>query len=105
MRNVLILGASGTVGKAVYQLLSRDPGLHPVGTYFSADPGDDPSLVRFSLAAPEKIGSILAQSQPDVVVSALRGDFDRQLIAHENAAGYLAAHGGRSDLSLLGECL
>lgn len=95
MQNVLILGASGTVGRAVFQVLSRDPDLHIVGTYCSADLGGDPSYVRFSLADPEEINAILDAVRPDMVVSALRGDFERQLVAHAWAAEYLAAHGGR----------
>lgn len=95
VKSILVLGASGTVGTAVFKLLSRDKNLKTIGTYFSANQEDTPSLIRFSVAFPNDINSILKQVHPDVVISSLRGDFDKQLITHENRAKYLMTNNGR----------
>ena len=101
-QNILILGASGTVGRAVFQVLSREPELHPIGTYCSADLGEDPSYVRFSLAAPTEINAILAAVQPAVVVSSgVQPPADCTRICGELSCGPRR----QDDLPLLGECL
>lgn len=93
VKNILILGASGTVGTAVFQMLSRRKELHVVGTFFSAGRQESPSMRRFALGM--DLLPLLRQVRPDVIVSALRGDFGEQLSAHETAADYLKEHGGK----------
>ena len=95
IKNILILGASGTVGSVVFKQLSRDENLKIFGTYFSAMQENTSSLTRFSVEFPNDICSILKQVRPDIVISSLRGDFDKQLITHENVAKYLMANSGR----------
>lgn len=95
IKNILILGASGTVGTAVFKQLSRDENLKITGTYFSAMQENTSSMMRFSVEFPGDIRSILKQVQPDIVISSLRGDYEKQLMTHENAAKYLMANGGR----------
>lgn len=95
VKNILILGASGTVGAAVFKRFSRDKNFNTVGTYFSAVQGKTSSFIHFSVEFPNDICSILKQVRPDIVISALRGNYDKQLAAHENAAKYLMANGGR----------
>ena len=95
IKNILILGASGTVGTMVFEQLSRDENLKIAGTYFSAARENTSSLIRFSVEFPNDICSILKQIRPDIVISSLRGDYNKQLIVHENAARYLMANGGR----------
>lgn len=94
-KQILILGASGTVGTSVFRHLSCNKNFKVTGTYFSAALQNSPSMIRFSVESPDDIRSILKQVQPDIVISALRGDFDRQLITHENTAKYLAANNGK----------
>lgn len=94
-KSILVLGASGTVGAAVFKLLSCDKNLKTVGTYFSANQEDTPSLIRFSVEFPNDINSILKQVHPDIVISSLRGDFNKQLITHENIAKYLITNNGK----------
>lgn len=95
IKNILILGASGTVGSVVFKQLSCDENLKTFGTYFSAMQENTSSLMRFSVEFPNDICSILKQVRPDIVISSLRGDFDKQLITHENVAKYLMANNGR----------
>lgn len=95
IKNILILGASGTVGSVVLKQLSCDENLKTFGTYFSAMQENTSSLTRFSVEFPNDICSILKQVRPDIVISSLRGDFDKQLITHENVAKYLMANNGR----------
>lgn len=95
VKNIFVLGASGTVGTAIFKLLSCEKDLKTIGTYFSSDQERSPHLIRFSVEFPNDINSILKQAHPDIVISSLRGDFDKQLITHENAANYLMANNGR----------
>lgn len=95
IQNVLILGASGAVGSLLFARLSRCADLRVFGTYHSRPPGHSASFLPFSVKCPEDILPILEQIRPQVVISALRGDFEGQLAAHAFLARYLAQHGGR----------
>lgn len=94
-KRILILGATGTVGSAVFGQLSCEKEQKIFGTYFSAAPKNPESMIRFSVEASEDIFFVLKQSCPDIVISSLRGDFDKQLITHENIARYLNANNGK----------
>lgn len=95
VKNILVLGASGTVGAAVFKLFSRDKNFNTVGTYFSSAQGEASPFIQFSVEFPNDIFSILKQVRPDVVISSLRGDFDKQLTTHANIANYLMSNSGR----------
>lgn len=93
--NVLILGASGLAGSAVMRALQTE-GHSVSGTYCtSSDHNGAPNMLRFDLSEPQSILPLLEQTRPDVVISCLRGDFDRQLEAHGLAADFLRQHGGK----------
>lgn len=94
MEKLLVLGASGTVGAAVYRQLDQCPEFEAYGTYFQQK-SDDPQMRYFSLETPERIKDLLEEIAPDTVISALRGDFQKQLDAHLLAAEYLREHQGR----------
>ena len=89
----MILGASGTIGSAIFRRLSQEKTLRVVGTCFSARQKESPDMIRFSLET--DILPLLRQVRPDVIVSAMRGDFGEQLSAHETAADCLREHGGK----------
>lgn len=91
---VLILGAGGTVGAAIYQRLSQSDDFDVYGTYFSSKP-DKPHMRYFSLDNPEEINDILEDIAPKYCISALRGDFHKQIDFHVLAAEYLKSHQGR----------
>lgn len=95
MKRILIVGASGTVGASIFKQLSFNKDLKMIGTYCSAMQENTSSMVHFSVEAPNDICSVLKQVRPDIVISSLRGDFDKQLITHENIANYLMANNGK----------
>lgn len=96
MKRILILGASGTVGSTVFRQLSRNMDFKVFGTYFASVQEDTSSMIRFSVEFPETVFSVLEQVRPDIVISSLRGDFDKQQTVHQNIAEYLAAAGGKA---------
>ncbi len=91
---VLILGASGTVGAAVYQRLNQCKTFDVYGPYYSAKPQDG-HMYYFSLEHAEQIRNLLEELSPSIVISALRGDFGKQAEAHMAAAEYVRDHQGR----------
>ena len=94
MEKIMVLGASGTVGAAVFRQLSQNSMLDVYGTYFRKE-SDNPRMRFFSLDNHEQMKDLLEEIAPDVVISALRGDFRRQIEAHVLAAEYLRNHQGR----------
>ena len=94
-KNILILGARGTIGAMVFRQLSGDGNLITSGTCFSSAQKNTSPLIRFSVEFPNDICPILEQVRPDIVISSLRGDFDKQLMTHEYAAKYLMANNGK----------
>ena len=95
MKNILILGASGTIGSALFRQLSLCKDFNVVGTYFSSLQESSSSMVRFCLENPDDIYSVLKRIQPDIVISSIRGNFEKQLIVHEITAKYLTKNNGK----------
>lgn len=94
MEKIMVLGASGTVGAAVFRRLRQNSMLDVYGTYFRKE-SDNPRMRFFSLDNHGQMKELLEEIAPDVVISALRGDFQRQIEAHVLAAEYLRNHQGR----------
>lgn len=92
---ILLLGASGLIGRPLYHCLAA---AHTVyGSYCSNIPSDIPSEKVFRLEVGQP-ALLLAQLQalcPDVVISALRGDFPQQITLHQTLADHLQGSGGR----------
>lgn len=97
VKKILILGASGTVGGTLAEYLSQYVDLAITGTYFSQASKKNTSvpMIQFGVEHPEGIESILECVHPDIVVSALRGDFKNQLTTHKYIANYLLKHQGK----------
>lgn len=97
VKKILILGASGTAGGTLAEYLSQYVDLAITGTYFSQASKKNTSvpMVQFGINHPENIESILECVHPDIVVSALRGDFENQLKTHKYIANYLLKHQGK----------
>lgn len=90
-KRILILGASGTVGKKLVKYFSGDDAFTVTGTFCSNKTvGTRNQMIQFSVEQPQDICAILENVRPDVVVSALRGDFEKQLVAHKLTAKHLA---------------
>jgi dTDP-4-dehydrorhamnose reductase len=84
---ILILGASGFIGNALYkELLSY---FDVYGTYASQEGlyGDNQVFYKYRVED-DALDMILAKVQPDVIISCLRGDFEAQYKAHELLVEY-----------------
>lgn len=94
MKKVLILGASGLVGRALVKELSHDYDVY--GTYYSKII-DMPTqkVIKLDVNDIENIKQVLKDIEPEIIISCLRGDFDRQLEVHREAAKFLSNMGGR----------
>ncbi len=90
----MVLGASGTVGAVVFRRLSQHNMFDVYGTYFRKE-SDNPRMRFFSLENHEQLNDLLEEISPNVIISALRGDFERQIEVHELAAKYLRNNQGR----------
>ena len=94
---ILILGASGLAGSAIRREL-KGKYETVLGTWRTKAhaPDGDPGMIRWSLEEPGRLAELLRATEPDVVVSCLRGDFGMQEEAHRIAADFLAGKpGGR----------
>jgi len=86
---ILILGASGFIGNALYrELLSY---FSTFGTYYTQEGlyGNNQVFFKFS-AEEDRIAEILAEVQPTVIISALRGQFEALLKTHQAIVKYIA---------------
>jgi len=85
MEKVLILGASGLVGRAILDELKD--GFDLYGTY-STSVTSLPEEKQFQLEVHQidKLREIIQSIKPDIVISCLRGDFDQQLKFHKELA-------------------
>lgn len=90
-KRILILGASGFIGSALYRELS--PYYDTFGTYCTQSKafGDNKRFVEYNLEE-DDIYPILEQLRPNVIISALRGDFAGQVLAHQHMVEYLVHH-------------
>lgn len=89
---ILIFGASGTVGSAVFQELSGEYEVH--GTFnkriFAAA-----NMHHWEISDTARLNALLAEIRPEIIISSLRGDFLQQSAAHKKMADYLKAANGR----------
>lgn len=94
MKKILVLGASGFIGKAICEELSMDNEVY--GTYCTnRNRPAGTMMLRYDVGNDEQLLNILETVEPDVVISAVRGDFIYQLEAHRTLAIYLHNHGIR----------
>jgi len=85
MNKILILGASGLIGKALIDEYKNDFDLY--GTY-SSSTTNLPREKQFQLDITQidRLKIILKTINPDIVISCLRGDFNQQLEFHKQLA-------------------
>ena len=91
MKNkILILGASGFIGNAIYKELL--PYFDVYGTYCSTNSEFEDNQVMFQFdVEKDDILSILTKVQPNFIISSLRGDFKSQLKVHQVINDYTLA--------------
>ena len=85
---ILILGASGFLGNAIYKELC--PYFKTFGTYHTSNSQWEKNHHFFQYDFEEDdIYEILEIVKPTIIISALRGDFATQFIAHKHLAEYV----------------
>lgn len=81
MQNILILGASGFVGRALINDFKN--GFDLYGTYFSSITSlPDDKQFQVDIQQIDKLKNIIRSIKPDIIISYLRGEFDHQLKFH-----------------------
>lgn len=88
MKRILILGASGFIGNALYKELCSYFDTH--GTYLTDRKifSDNHQFHHFDMET-ENIEILLQNVKPDVIVSAVRGNFDAQVATHFQIIDYI----------------
>jgi len=88
---VLILGASGFLGHAIYKELCSY--FKTFGTYNTENPLFEKNKHFFHYNVEEDdVFDILEAVKPTIIISSLRGDFSSQVIAHSHICDYLKFH-------------
>ncbi|MEH1007854.1 sugar nucleotide-binding protein [Winogradskyella sp. ECml5-4] len=89
---ILILGASGYIGNAIYKELG--PYFRTYGTYRIPKKEFENNKQFFQYNVEEDdVYDILEACQPTIIISALRGNFNAQVIAHQHIADYIVDTG------------
>ena len=88
MKRILILGASGFIGNALYKELCSYFDTH--GTYHSNSDNFESNhqFHQFDMNS-ENIELVLENLKPNIIISAVRGDFDSQVHLHFSIIKYL----------------
>lgn len=88
---ILILGASGFIGNALYKELCSY--FKTFGTYHTPKNEFENNAHFFQYTVEEDdIFEILKATKPSIIISALRGDFHAQTIAHQHITEYLLSN-------------
>ena len=91
---ILILGASGFLGHIIYKELCNY--FKTFGTYFKPQKELEANKQFFNYNVEEDdIFEILEVTKPNIIISALRGNFYAQTIAHAHVAEYALKHGSK----------
>ncbi len=89
---ILILGASGYIGNSIYKELCSY--FKTYGTYNTPKKEFEKNAHFFHYNVEEDdLYEILEVTKPSIVISALRGDFHTQTIAHQHLAEYAVING------------
>lgn len=95
MNKVLIMGGSGLVGTAVINEMTKYNQFDVYSTYFQNPIRlNQDKCFKLDIEEEDNINSILNTLKPQIIISCLRGDFKKQLIAHIKVAEYLKENGG-----------
>lgn len=88
---ILILGASGFLGNAIYRELCAY--FKTFGTYRVAKKNfeDNRQFFQYNLEE-DDVYELLEATKPSIIISCLRGDFHAQVMAHQHIAEYLITH-------------
>lgn len=95
MNKILVLGGSGLLGIAIINEMSKYNNFEVYSTYFK-----NPILFnqyksfKLDIRDSYNVNNILSTLKPNIIVSCLRGDFNKQLATHINIAEYLRENDG-----------
>lgn len=94
MKRILILGASGFIGNALYKELCSYFDTH--GTYHTANSffESNHQFHHFDMET-ENIEILLENLKPDVIISSLRGDFDTQIATHFSIINHILKYNSK----------
>ncbi len=96
MHKVLVIGGSGFVGKAIITELNKSKGFETYATYFeSSILLNQNRMFKLNIEDLDNINSIVNTLKPEIIISCLRGNYDKQLILHTRIAEYLKKSKGR----------
>lgn len=88
MNRILILGASGFIGRSIY--LELQSYFDVYGTFATNDEEYAENHAYFKYCLEENsLDTILQKVKPAIVISSLRGDFELQLAAHKQLCDYV----------------
>jgi len=91
---ILILGGSGYIGNAIYKELG--PYFRTFGTYRAPNAAFETNTQFFHYnVEQDDVYEILELCKPSIIISALRGDFNAQTIAHQHIAEYAKEFGSK----------
>lgn len=96
MYKVLIVGGSGLIGKAIISEIVRYKEFDIYRTYYK-NPAIGHKYRNFNLVIDpsSNISNILSDLKPQIVISCLRGDYNKQLVLHTKIAEYLESIDGK----------
>jgi len=88
---ILILGASGFIGNAIYKELCSY--FYTFGTYNTDDSffSNNHNFFQYNIEE-DDIFEILEAVKPTIIISSLRGNFSAQIIAHLHIVEYIVTH-------------
>ncbi|MCM8570210.1 sugar nucleotide-binding protein [Gramella jeungdoensis] len=94
MKRILILGASGFIGNALYKELCSYFDTH--GTYRTENGSfsSNHQFHHFDMET-ENIEILLENLKPDVIISSLRGNFDAQVVTHFAIINHILRHNSK----------
>ena len=88
MNRILILGASGFIGRSIY--LELQSYFDVYGTYCTNDEEYAENHVYFKYCLEkDNLDRILLNVRPTIIISSLRGDYKSQLTAHKQLSDYV----------------
>jgi len=90
-KKILILGGSGFLGNAIYKELCNY--FDTYGTYFNARRAfeENQQFFRYDMQE-DDIFQLLEKVKPQIIISAVRGNFAAQVQAHQHVVEYISKH-------------
>lgn len=96
MQKILVIGGSGLVGKAIITELNKFKEFETYATYFERLITLNPNRsFKLDIENLDSINGILDAVQPKIIISCLRGNYEKQLILHIKISEYLKENDGR----------